>query len=305
MKKLALASVVALASALTACADVDAPREEHLATAPEPLSDESAAPQVHAVALSTGVTLSYLEQGRKGGDVLVLLHGYTDSHHSWDLVLPRIPRSYHVYALDQRGHGDSSKPACCYTQPDFAADVAAFLDAVHVPRATIVGHSMGSLIAQDVAILYPSRVEKLVLVGSAPTLAGNPVALAFEEVVDTLTDPIDPAFVRDFQTSTFYRPVPAEYIDTAVSESLKVPATVWQQALDGMLAEDHTSRLHEIVAPTLIFWGDQDVFFSAAEEATLDALIPTSTLLVYPQTGHGLHAEQPKAFVRDLTRFLR
>jgi pimeloyl-ACP methyl ester carboxylesterase len=301
--------VVFFACSATACADTPRGEEsESIATsaaAESAADDHGAAPAIHSVSLSTGVTLSYLEQGRKNGKVLVLLHGYTDSHHSWDLDLPRIPRSYHVYALDQRGHGDSSKPACCYTQADFAADVAAFMDAVHVPRATLVGHSMGSFIAQQVALDHPSRVERLVLVGSAPTVAGNPVALGFKEAVDTLTDPIDPAFVRDFQSSTFYRPIPPEYLDTAVAESLKVPATVWKQALDGLLAEDHTSRLHEIAAPTLIYWGDQDIFFGAAEQATLDALIPDSTLLVYPQTGHGLHAEQPQRFVRDLTGFVR
>ncbi|AKU98339.1 Hydrolase, alpha/beta fold family [Labilithrix luteola] len=262
------------------------------------------APDIHQVTLNTGVTLSYLEQGDRDGEPVIFLHGYSDSHHSFDLNLPLLPSRYHVYALDQRGHGDSSKPACCYTQADFAGDVIAFMDKLGIHKASLVGHSMGSLIAHKVAVNAPNRIKKLVLVGSGPTLVGNPGALSFEPDVDALTDPVDPDFVYAFQASTFYRPIPTSYLDTAVSESLKLPATVWQQALDGMLVEDHTSDLHDITAKTLIVWGDQDVFFDAAAEQTLDTQIPQSTLVVYPQTGHGLHAEQPAKFVKDLKNFL-
>jgi pimeloyl-ACP methyl ester carboxylesterase len=260
--------------------------------------------EVHRVALSTGVTLSYLEQGRRHGDPVIFLHGYSDSHRSFDLNLPILSRRYHVYALDQRGHGDSSKPACCYAQADFANDVVAFMDALHIHKATLVGHSMGALIAHKVASEAPSRVEKLVLVGAGPTLAGNPVALSFEPIVDSLVDPVDPTFVREFQASTFYRPIPPSFLDDSVTQSLKVPATVWQQTLDGLLAEDHTAQLSRIRARTLILWGDQDIFFGAADEQTLAAAIQRSRLRVYEQTGHGLHVERPHKFVRDLEAFL-
>jgi pimeloyl-ACP methyl ester carboxylesterase len=257
------------------------------------------------VTLDTGVTLQYLEQGSRNGIPVVFLHGFTDSHHSFDLNLPRFPRRFHVFALDQRGHGDSSKPACCYTQDDFAADVAAFMDAVGLETASVVGHSMGSFIAQSVALQFPERVDRLVLIGSAPTIAGNPVALELKSVVDTLTDPIDPEFVRAFQASTFFQPIPEEFLDTAVEESLKVPADIWRQALDGLLAEDHSAELGDIVAPTLILFGDQDIFVTAAEQAVLDAEIPDSRLIVFPQTGHGTHVERPRQVNRAIQRFLR
>lgn len=261
-------------------------------------------PTERSVALSTGVTLSYLEQGKQNGDPVIFLHGYTDSYHSFDLNLPLLSRSHHVYALDQRGHGDSSKPACCYTQVDFARDVVAFMDALGLKKASIVGHSMGSFIAQQVALDAPKRVKKLVLIGSGPTLEGNAVAVDFAPVVDSLVDPIDPLFVRDFQASTFFRPIPPSFLDTSVAESLKVPATVWHQAFAGLLAENHTSRLREIKAKTLVFWGDQDIFFSAADEQVLVNGIKHAKLLTYTQTGHGLHVEEPQRFVRDLEKFL-
>jgi pimeloyl-ACP methyl ester carboxylesterase len=257
------------------------------------------------VTLETGVELAYWEQGSAHGIPVILLHGYTDSHHSFDLNLPRLPRSLHVFALDQRGHGESSKPACCYTQADFAADVPAFMDAVGLERASVVGHSMGSFIAQSVALAFPERVDRLVLIGSAPTIAGNPVALELQAAVDTLSDPIDPGFVRDFQASTFFRPIPASFLDTSVADSLKVPASIWQQALAGLLDEDHSNQLQEIAARTLILFGDQDIFVSAAEQAVLDREIRRSRLITYRQTGHGTHVELPERVSNDIVRFLR
>jgi len=257
------------------------------------------------VQLETGIRMAYLEQGRRDGIPVILLHGYTDSHHSFDRNLPLLPERFHVFAIDQRGHGDSSKPDCCYTQADFAADVPAFMDAVGLDRASIVGHSMGSFIAQSVALEFPERLARLVLMGTAPTIAGNPVALDLKAAVDTLTDPVDAEFARAFQASTFFRPIPESFLDQAVEDSLQVPASIWQQALDGLIAEDHSDQLGEIRARTLILFGDQDVFVSAAEQAVLDAQIPRSRVITYEQTGHGLHVELPRRVSADIVDFLR
>jgi non-heme chloroperoxidase len=264
-----------------------------------------AVPGLKRVILSTGVELQYLEQGRKNGEPVIFIHGFTDSHHSFDRNLPIFPRKFHVFALDLRGHGDSSKPACCYSQADFAADVVAFMDALGIARASLVGHSMGSFVAHRVAVDFPDRLDRLVLIGSAPTVAGNAGALELKTIVDTLTDPIDPEFVLAFQASTFFRAIPEAFLETAVQESLKVPAAIWQQALDGLIADDHSAELAGVTAPTLILYGDQDVFFSAAEQAQLDALIPISELTTYEQVGHGTHVEVPIRAVHDIARFLR
>ncbi|RKG83980.1 alpha/beta fold hydrolase [Corallococcus terminator] len=279
-----------------------------LASAPASLAETDrqggSAPREDSVRLSTGVTLRYVEQGRRDGPVVVFLHGYTDSHHTWDLDLPRFSRDLHVYALDQRGHGDSSRPACCYTQQAFAQDVVAFLNAKRVSRAILVGHSMGSFIAQQVALDAPSRVKALVLVGSAPTVAGNEVALGLKSAVDTLTDPVDPTFIHEFQASTFFQPVPSSYLNTLVAESSKLPARVWQDTLDGLIAEDHSARLGRIRVPTLIIGGDNDGFFSVTEQRALARAIRGSKYLLYPETGHAPHAERPRRFVDDVHHFI-
>jgi non-heme chloroperoxidase len=258
----------------------------------------------HRIALTTGVELAYWEQGSKHGDVVIFVPGYTDSHHSFDRILPRFPKAYHVLALDMRGHGESSKPACCYTQADFAADIAAFMDAKAIDHAAFVGHSMGSFIVQQVALDYPKRVERIVLIGSAPTVSGNQGVIDLMSAVDTLEDPIDPSFVRDFQASTFYRPIPASFLETAVEDSLKVPASVWKQALFGLLQEDHSSRLPGLAAPTLILNGDQDALFSPDLAAQLNTLIPKSKMVIYPMTGHAPHVEVPAQVTRDIDTFL-
>ena len=88
-----------------------------------------------------------------------------------------------------------------------------------------------------------------------------------------------------------------------VNESLKVPVRVWQDALAGMIV-DHTPELPLITAPTLILWGDKDDIFLWEDQQTLDMGIPDSTLLVYPDTGHGLHWEHPERFTADLAAFI-
>jgi non-heme chloroperoxidase len=94
--------------------------------------------------LSTGVSLHYAEQGDQAGEAIVFLHGYSDSWFSFSRILPLLSPEYHAFALTERGHGESDKPECCYTVDDFAADVDAFMDAVGIGKATLVGHSGGA-----------------------------------------------------------------------------------------------------------------------------------------------------------------
>ena len=93
--------------------------------------------------LETGLRLHYAEQGDLTGEAIVFLHGYSDSWFSFSRVLPLLSPEYHAFALTQRGHGDSDKPQCCYTPEDFAADVDAFMEALGIEEATLVGASTG------------------------------------------------------------------------------------------------------------------------------------------------------------------
>lgn len=259
--------------------------------------------QLKSVELSTGVTLPYIEQGDATGVPLLLLHGYTDSWRSWEPVLSHLPAKIRAFALTQRGHGDADRPASGYRPQDFARDVTAFMDAVDLKEAVIVGTSMGSIIAQRFAIDYPDRTCGQVLVSAATTWRTS-VPLGLWEVVSMLEDPVDPAFVREFQESTLAQPVPPAFIDTIVAESLKVPARIWRAALrEGHLEAELAGEMGAIEAPTLIVWGGQDAIHSSGEQDALVAAIANALLFVYPDAGHALHWEEPERFAADLVAF--
>jgi non-heme chloroperoxidase len=253
--------------------------------------------------LATGVRLHYAEQGDSARHPIILLHGYTDSWFSYSRVLPSLSSAYHTYALSQRGHGDSERPASGYTMPDLAADAVAFMDVMGLPQATLVGHSMGSLVALQVALDAPGRVARLILVGSATNVRSEN-ALQLQQAVNALDDPVPPEFAREFQTSTIYHPVPDDFLDGAVAESLKLPARVWRAALAGQLAVDYAAQINHIQTPTLILRGDQDTIFSRAAQDALVAGLAHAVSKVYRETGHALHWERPDEFVSDLEEFI-
>ena len=258
--------------------------------------------------LKTGLRLHYAEQGDLTGEAIVFLHGYSDSWFSFSRVLPLLSPEYHAFALTQRGHGDSDKPQCCYTPEDFAADVDAFMEALGIEEATLVGASTGALFAQRVALSYPRRVSRLVLVGAqTPANEANDVVLGLQEEVRALEDPVPPEFVRAFQEGTIHQPVPQEFLDRVVSESLKLPARVWRDYWEGAVLsidQDYVLELREIDVPTLMLWGDEDPLFPREEQERLAAAIPGATLKVYPESGHAAHWERPKWVVRDLEAFM-
>jgi non-heme chloroperoxidase len=257
------------------------------------------------VELSNGVRLPYLEQGDSSGLPAIFLHGVTDSCQSWQPVLEHMPSSIHAFAITQRGHGDADRPEQGYRYRDFSEDLAAFMDAMGIASACIVGHSMGSMVAQRFAIDHPERVLRLVLVGTFRTMRGHDgLQELWDEVLAGLTDPVDPGFVREFQESTLAQPVPPEFLDLIVSESLKVPAKVWQATFAGFLEEDHSDQLAAITAHTLIVWGGKDDFCPRADQDFLVGEIPDARLVVYPDAGHATHWEEPKRFAEDVVAFV-
>jgi pimeloyl-ACP methyl ester carboxylesterase len=264
----------------------------------------AAIPPVKTVALSTGVTLPYVERGDRDGVPVVLLHGITDSLRSFEPVLTHLPPSIRAFAVSQRGHGDAQRPAAGYRSRDFAADAAAFVDALGLSPAIVVGHSMGSTNALRLAIDFPQRVRALFLIGAFASYRTNAGLVEFwDNVVSRLTDPIEPAIAREFQESTLAQPVPPAIVDQAVQESLKMPARVWREAFAGLLEDDFTKELDRVSAPTVLYWGERDVLVPRFDQDRLLANIRNSRLVVCERAGHAPHWEEPARFAAEITEF--
>src|SRR6188474_2747951 len=100
------------------------------------------------------------------GTPVVFVHGWPDSWFSFSRVLPLLPPALRLIALDQRGFGESDHPDSGYTIPDAAADLVAFLDALDIERAVLVGHSYGTFVARCAAIAASERILALTLIGT-------------------------------------------------------------------------------------------------------------------------------------------
>ena len=255
--------------------------------------------------LGGGLRIHYGEQGDPGGEPVVFLPGYTDSWFSYSRVLPLLPARYHAYVLDQRGHGDSDRPACCYGVEDFAADVVGFLDAVGAERATLVGHSAGCLVARRVAEADPDRVARLVLLGAPLSLGDNQQELELQTAVRALQDPVPPVFARELQGAAAHVRLPERFFAGLVEASLKLPARVWRATLEGLFAFDDRAELWRIGVPTLLVWGEWDRWLPREEEDHLGVVLADARVVVYPATGHSPNWERPQQVAADLDTFLR
>lgn len=253
--------------------------------------------------LATGVRMHVEVRGPVDAPALVLLHGYSDSGFSFSRITTLLPADRRIIVPDLRGHGRSTHPPAGYGMDGLATDVLALLDELHVESAVVLGHSMGSLVAQRIATLAPERVEALVLVGSAPSIHGLAGLDEFRATVDALAEPVPEEFVRAFQQSTIVRPVPPEFMDRIVAESLRLPARVWRDLLVGMIEAPVTAP-GEIRTRTLILWGAEDGVFGRDEQDRLLELIPGARLITYEGVGHAPHWEVPRRFAADLATFL-
>ena len=254
------------------------------------------------VRLGTGLTVPYVAQGDQSGVPVVLLHAWGESLGSFDRLLPLLPATIHALAMDQRGHGAADKPADGYTLLDLADDVVAFLDAIGLTSAALLGSSSGGYVAQQVAVRTPDRVTGLVLVGSPRSLRGRP---PFADEVDRLTDPIDRAWVKaSLDWFPRFHDIPDWYVEDRVDDGVRMPASVWRESMNGLCTAVPPTETGTITAPTLIIWGDRDGLLSRDDEEALSAAIPGSRLIVYDDTGHLVLWEQPERVANDLTAFV-
>lgn len=275
------------------------------------------------VNLPTGISMAYVEAGDPQGEPTILLHGLTDTSRSfWPTIqhLADLRPDLHIFALDQRGHGDSSMPDpenCraaperCFRPADFAADVLAFMDAKGVRRAHIVGHSMGSLVAQELALENPQRVGRLVLIATAARTRDHAVIGEFllagliegdwkealvekgfafpDDVYERTALDADPE-VRRWLAENWVVEVTADpaFLAAVLDETARIPQGTWIGVVRAMNAFDNTERLTTLGVPTLVLWPIQDVTFTAADQdelrRSLDAAVRSCRTLYFFKT---------------------
>lgn len=250
------------------------------------------------------MTLPFAEQGDHDGVPVVFLHAVADSWRAFEPLLAHLPAQIHAFALTQRGSAGASEPTNGYRPEDFAADLGSFFDALDLDEAVVVGGSSGGVVARRFAIDHPDSTLGLVLLGSPDTLANKPaLRQMWDSTIATLTDPVDPDWVRGFAESVVVHALPAGLMETLVQENLKVSARVWRSTFEGLIEDDSFAELDRIVAPTLVIWGDQDSILTRHDQERLTSAIPGARLLIYPGAGHAFYWEDPARAAADVAAF--
>jgi pimeloyl-ACP methyl ester carboxylesterase len=247
------------------------------------------------VALPDGVKLAYVSWGDPAGKPVVLIHGYTDNALDWVPLLPYLAKTDRLIVVDIRGHGKSSKPECCYTRFDLAYDIKLLLDALHIPKADIVGHSMGSFIAQTLAEFWPEQVNHVVLISST-ALPLQYDATWIRNLKETPAAD-SPQMVAWFSSPT---PVNPDILRRQRRDAAAIPLQIWLAVLDqGLQGIELQSTLPRLKAPTLLIWGSEDFIMKPADRDALRAALPDAKVMIYDGLGHNPFWEQPAA-VGDL-----
>jgi pimeloyl-ACP methyl ester carboxylesterase len=245
------------------------------------------------------------------GYPIVLIMGLTANMDWWDPELvDALSRKYRVLMFDNRGAGRTvTPPEGDFTCEMFADDTAALMNAKGIKRANILSMSMGGLIAQELALKYPERVNNLVL--GCTFCGGQHMTQATDEVMRILMDQsggLDGVFERVLKlmfTKNFID-ANSDYVKHFKERYLRAPISN-ANALRQLIAcakSDTYDRLPEIKNPTLVATGTDDVLIPPQNSRTLAARIPGAKLIEYQGSGHGFMSQEREAFIKDLLDFL-
>ncbi len=259
----------------------------------------------HFVDLPTGIRMAYTVCGPEGGVPVVLIHGVTDGRISWSQVAPMLAGlGYRVYVPEYRGNGKTDKPEAGpegYTVETHVKDMLAFLDAVGIPKAHFVGHSLGSLIAQRINIEAPERVLSTTLIESAVKCQPNEVLtwahdgdgkdyLGVHGYDDVQKMP--ESFLKEWADNTN----DSEDFQRATIEHIRqMPYKVWDYLLTGLNAFDNRADIGKVSGKVQVIWATEDNIFPASDQEELKAGL-TGCDVVYKTVeggSHNVHWDSP------------
>jgi 3-oxoadipate enol-lactonase len=241
---------------------------------------------------------------------LVLIQGMGLDRQGWEPVLRKLRRRFRLVLVDNRGTGHSDRPVGAFSVADMAGDVLAVLDAAGIGRAHVLGMSLGGMVAQELAITHPDRVDRLVLVGTTPgwPFAYPMPAASVRLIASAARLPAEAARRRHTENALSahtvrHRPeVVNRLIERQGSERADRGA-VLAQAVAGAR---YVGRLRQarIRARTLVLHGGADTVVDPRNARLLAGRIPDARLVIFPGLGHLLFWEDPDGFAAAVTSFL-
>ncbi|HLL92425.1 MAG TPA: alpha/beta hydrolase [Solirubrobacteraceae bacterium] len=254
------------------------------------------------------------------GQPLVFVHGLSGCWANWLEQLPVLAAEHRVITLDLPGFGYSPMPAEPISISGYARLLDRLLGELGIDAAALVGNSMGGFIAAELAIAFPQRVERLVLISAAGisttahpgTLRAVPTLHRLERILAASS-----AWLASKSEAVARRARLREAaLNVIVRHPSRLPAALaaeqlrgagkpgFMQALEAVVGYDVRERLPEIACPTLIVWGDGDRLISVEDADVFAELIPDSRRVIFEDTGHMAMLERPAAFNALLKDFL-
>jgi pimeloyl-ACP methyl ester carboxylesterase len=267
----------------------------------------TATPSGGGVAESADVWLSWRAYGQ--GDPVLLIMGLMGSGRAWFRLLPHLAPSYRAVVFDNRGTGDSDRPAGLWSMDDLASDALAVMDAAGLDAAHVVGASMGGMVAQHVALTAPERVRSLALLCTHPGRqpGGPPWRMAASLLLRPL---LGPARTFPIVAPLLYAQRTRQEHPERLREDLELrfkDATPFGTApgqLAAIVRHDTRERLSELTMPTLVLHGEEDRLVSQAAARELAERIPAARLVLLPECGHVLTTDAEPAAAAALLDFL-
>jgi len=251
----------------------------------------------------------YYEVHGKGQPILMIAGMASDSK-SWQFVLDKMTKHYRLIIFDNRGCGRTETKAETYDLKDMARDAIELLDFLAYEKVHLVGHSMGGMIAQELALMEPARIDKLVLASSSPKLPEKADGI-LQDLYKKWKDGFDMAewFRIMFQWLFTVKALEnKKFMDAAIIFALAYP---YPQTLEGFKGQveaitsfDATDRIHRIKHDTLIMSGNKDILIPPEESRQLLDLGGKTTFRLINNAAHSIHAEHPGEFVDAVIDFL-
>lgn len=215
---------------------------------------------------TNGVKIYYEIYGQ--GEPLLMLHGFTLSHKSWEPWIEDLSKSYKLVIPDLRGHGNSTNPTKKYTARNSAIDMFGLMDKLGIHKFNALGQSNGALVFTHMATMDTTRIRKMILVSGAPYLTQEAISILSGVTYERMKSNMEPL-----------HPGGEEQIRMLVEQMRNIP----KQPEDINFT---SSLLATIKCPTLIIHGDRDSFFPIMIPSALHNSIPNSYLWIVPNNGH-------------------